>query len=48
MPFVFVELIQGLIGSIGIILTVPMTAISSVFFIKNETGLELNSSNNKK
>lgn len=40
MPFVSVELIQGLSGSIGIILTVPMTAISSVFFIKNETGLE--------
>lgn len=48
MPFVSVELIQGLSGSIGIILTVPMTAIMSVFFIKNETGIELNNSNFKK
>lgn len=36
MPFISVQIIQSLSGSIGIILTVPFTAICSVFLIKKE------------
>ncbi|BEP28505.1 YibE/F family protein [Helicovermis profundi] len=36
MPFIAVQIIQSISGSIGIILTVPFTAAFSVFLIKNE------------
>ncbi len=38
MPFISIEVIQGLAGSMGIILTVPLTALMSVWLLKNEGG----------
>jgi len=38
MPFISVEIIQGLAGSIGIVLTVPFTAIIACFLYKREIG----------
>ena len=35
-----VELIQSLAGSIGIVLTVPITALASVLLIKGEANLK--------
>lgn len=36
-PFIGIEIIQGLAGSIGIILTVPVTALISVIMLKKKT-----------
>jgi uncharacterized membrane protein len=36
MPFIAIEVIQGLSGSIGVILTVPFTAIVSVWLFRNK------------
>lgn len=39
MPIIAIELIQALSGSIGIVLTVPITATISVYLIKKKGGL---------
>jgi len=47
MPIIAIELIQALSGSIGIVLTVPITATISIYLIKKKGGLP-NKINNKK
>jgi len=39
MPVIAIELIQALSGSIGIVLTVPITASISVYLIRKKGGL---------
>lgn len=41
MPFISLEIIQGLAGSIGIVLTVPFTALMACIFYKRKSASEI-------